>query len=166
MLSQGSIGTDLPIAYASRTLNPSECNYSTIEKELLAIVWSTKYFRPYLFGRKFVIITDHKPLQWLFSIKEPNSKLVRWRLKLQEYDYTIHYKKGVQNSNADALSRPPKELNPITQVYPPLTHMSAVCETNKDEDQYLWHDRVKHFLKHKKTDLENQRKLNHHQKLI
>ncbi|MGG2622885.1 hypothetical protein [Pseudomonas aeruginosa] len=45
-----------------------------MEKELLAIVWSVKYFRPYLFGRKFKVYTDHKPLQWVFSLKEPNSK--------------------------------------------------------------------------------------------
>ena len=105
VLSQGSIGNDLPIAYASRTLNESEQNYSTIEKELLAIVYAVKYFRPYLFGRHFNVITDHKPLEWLFSLKEPNSKLIRWKLKLQEYDYTIFYKKGKLNQNADALSR-------------------------------------------------------------
>lgn len=111
VLSQGNIGSDLPIAYASRTLNSAENNYSTIEKELLAIVWATKYFRPYLFGRKFTIVTDHKPLQWLFNLKEPNSRLVRWRLKLEEYDYNIIYKKGKNNTNADALSR--VELNAI-----------------------------------------------------
>lgn len=105
VLSQGKIGSDLPIAYASRTLNVSETNYSTIEKELLSIVWAVKYFRPYLFGRKFLIVTDHKPLQWLFSLKEPNSKLVRWRLKLEEYEYDIVYKKGSLNKNSDALSR-------------------------------------------------------------
>lgn len=105
VLSQGPIGSDKPIAYASRTLNESETNYSTIEKELLAIVWATKYFRPYLFGRKFKVITDHKPLQWLMNLKEPNSRLTRWRLKLSEYNYTIIYKKGKSNTNADALSR-------------------------------------------------------------
>lgn len=105
VLSQGKIGSDKPICYASRTLSDSELNYSTIEKELLAIIWATKYFRPYLFGRKFKIITDHKPLTWLMSIKEPNSKLTRWRLKLEEYEYEIVYKKGCLNANADALSR-------------------------------------------------------------
>lgn len=105
VLSQGTIGQDLPVAYASRTLNESEQNYSVIEKELLAIVWATKYFRPYLYGRQFNIITDHKPLQWLFSLKDPNSKLLRWRIKLEEYDYKIFYKKGKLNTNADALSR-------------------------------------------------------------
>jgi len=51
-----------PICYASRTLNEHEINYSTIEKELLAILYATKYFRPYLFGRPFEILSDHKPL--------------------------------------------------------------------------------------------------------
>lgn len=105
ILSQGAIGSDRPVCYASRTLSETEQKYSTIEKELLAIVWATKYFRPYLFGHKFKIITDHKPLTWLFSLKEPNSKLVRWRLRLEEFDYEIFYKKGKQNTNADALSR-------------------------------------------------------------
>ena len=105
VLSQGPIGSDKPVCYASRTLNESELNYSTIEKELLAIVWATKYFRPYLFGRKFKILTDHKPLQWMMNLKEPNSRLTRWRLRLSEYDFTVTYKKGKYNTNADALSR-------------------------------------------------------------
>ena len=111
VLSQGRVGSDKPISFASRTLSSSECNYSTIEKELLAIVWATKYFRPYLFGRKFLIVTDHKPLMWLMSLKEPNSKLVRWRLKLAEFEFEIVYKKGKANTNADALSRI-KLINP------------------------------------------------------
>lgn len=73
VLSQGPINQDLPIAYASRTLNEFEQNYSTIEEELLAIVFSVKYFQPYLFGPKYKIITDHELLEWLFSLKEPNS---------------------------------------------------------------------------------------------
>lgn len=105
VLSQGPIGHDKPIAYASRTLNSSEVNYSVIEKELLAMVWATKYFRPYLFGRKFKIVTDHKPLQWVMGLKEPGSRLTRWRLKLSEYNFTTVYKQGKQNTNADALSR-------------------------------------------------------------
>lgn len=105
VLSQGTIGSDKPIAYASRTLNSSETNYSTIEKELLAIVWATKYFRPYLFGRKFKIVTDHRPLLWVMNLKEPGSRLTRWRLKLSEYNFTTVYKQGKSNTNADALSR-------------------------------------------------------------
>lgn len=68
-------------------------------------MWATKYVRLYLFGRKFKIMTDHRPLQGIMNIKEPNSRLTRWRLRLSEYDYTVIYKPGKINSNADALSR-------------------------------------------------------------
>uniref|UniRef100_A0A1B6DI21 RNA-directed DNA polymerase n=1 Tax=Clastoptera arizonana TaxID=38151 RepID=A0A1B6DI21_9HEMI len=130
ILSQQKNGSDLPVAYASRTLNKSETNYSAIEKELLAIVWATKYFRPYLFGRKFKVYTDHKPLQWLFSVKEPNSKLLRWRLKLEEFDYEIKYKNGKLNKNADALSR--IQLN-ITEKKIPYSKGSDEEECDLDE---------------------------------
>lgn len=94
-----------PISFASRTLNEHEIRYSTIEKELLAIIWATKYYRPYLYGVKFLIQTDHRPLKWLDSLKEPNSKLQRWRIKLNEYDYEIDYVRGKDNNVADFLSR-------------------------------------------------------------
>lgn len=94
-----------PVAFASRTLNKAEKNYPTIEKELLAIVWAVKHFRPYLYGRTFKIITDHKPLIYLFNMKDPSSRLLKFRLVLEEYDYVIEYVKGKENAAADALSR-------------------------------------------------------------
>lgn len=103
VLSQGD--QDLPIAFASRTLNRAERNYSTIERELLAIVWSVNHFRPYLYGKKFNIYTDHKPLIYLFSIKDPSSRLMKFRLKLEEFEYEVKYKPGKTNNVADALSR-------------------------------------------------------------
>ena len=107
VLSQEQLGEDKPIAYTSTTLNETkQKRYSTI----YLLLWAAKYFKPYLYGKKFTIYTDHRPLQWLFSVKEPNPKLVRWRLKLEEYDYHIVYKKGKFNTNADALSR--------IQIYP------------------------------------------------
>jgi hypothetical protein len=105
ILSQTEIGADLPVAYASRSFNKGERNYSTVEKELAAIVWGTKHFRPYLYGRKFKIVSDHKPLKWIVSVKDPGSRLLRWRIQLEEFDYVIVYKPGVLNANADALSR-------------------------------------------------------------
>lgn len=111
VLSQGTLGKDQPVAFASRTLNKSECNYSTTEKKLLAILYGCKTFRPYLYGHKFQIITDHRPVKWLFNHKDPSSKLQRWRLKLEEYEYEIVYQKGKLNSAANALSRYP--VNPI-----------------------------------------------------
>lgn len=104
-----------PCSYVSRTLNAPEKNYSTTEKELLAIVWAIKRFRQYLLGRKFIIQTDHQALKWLKDIKDPSSRLMRWRLRLEEYDYEIEYKKGKENTAADALSR----LYPLTEELPP-----------------------------------------------
>lgn len=94
-----------PVAYASRALNKAENNYSTIEKELLAVVWAIKHFRPYLYGKKFSICTDHRPLVYLFSMKEPSSRLTKFRLALEEYDFDITYIQGSRNVVADALSR-------------------------------------------------------------
>ncbi|KMQ83357.1 enzymatic polyprotein endonuclease reverse [Lasius niger] len=105
VLSQGPVGNDRPVAYASRILSRAEQNYNTTEKELLAIIWAVKHFRPYIYGTKFKIITDHKPLIWLFNVTDPGSRLIRWRLKLEEYDYEIIHKAGRANANADALSR-------------------------------------------------------------
>lgn len=116
VLSQGPKGQERPIAFASRTLNKSESNYNTTEKELLSILFGCKTFRPYLYGRKFNIITDHRPLTWLMNHKDPGSKLQRWRLKLSEYEYEITYRKGKLNAAADALSRYP--VNPIDNIDP------------------------------------------------
>ena len=115
ILSQITQSQDLPIAYASRTLNRAESNYSTIERELLAIIWAVKHFRPYLYGRRFKIISDHKPLLRLFNFKDPSSRLFRWRLKLEEHDFTVEYRPGKKNGNADALTRiPPLEIKDLT----------------------------------------------------
>ena len=105
VLSQGPMGKDLPIAYASRSLSKAETNYTTSKKELLAVVWATKYFGPYLYGRHFKVVTDHKPLTWIMNVKDPGSRLLRWRIQLEEFDYEVAYKKGLLNTNADALSR-------------------------------------------------------------
>ena len=116
VLSQGTIGQDLPVAYASRTLNDAETRYSTTEKELLAILFGVEHFRPYIYGRKFSLVTDHRPLVWLHNMKNPGSKLNRWRLRLSEYDYTVTYKPGKVNSNADALSRNPVVENEVEKI--------------------------------------------------
>ena len=92
------------VAYASRTLSPAEKNYSVIQRECLAIIFGLKQFRHYLLGRKFSLLTDHAPLQWLSSQKM-EGLLARWALAAQEYDFAITYRKGSENSNADALSR-------------------------------------------------------------
>lgn len=105
ILSQGEIGTDLPISYASRSLNKHEIRKPIIVKELLAIHWAIGHFRPYVFGTKFFVVTDHRPLVSLFTHKNLSSKLTSIRLDLSDYDFEIIYKQGSLNTNADALSR-------------------------------------------------------------
>lgn len=94
-----------PIAFASKALNSAELNYSTIEKELLGLVWAIRHFRPYLYGKKFEVFTDHRPLVYLFTLNDPSSRLTKFRLALEEYKFDVLYKKGSENVVADALSR-------------------------------------------------------------
>lgn len=140
VLSQGTIGNDKPIAYASRTLSETESRYSTIERELLAIIWAIKHFRPYLYGKKFYIYTDHRPLAWLNSLKDPNSKLTRWRLRLQDYNFEIIYKSGKQNTNADALSR--IKVNALDS-----DDDGESMQVNVDEDEISLQDHIKDVVK-------------------
>lgn len=105
VLSQLQDGVERPIGYASRQLNAAERNYSATEKEMLAAVWATKYFRCYLYGRKFCLVTDHSALRWLLNVKDPSSRLARWQQRLAEFEYEAVYKPGKKHYNADALSR-------------------------------------------------------------
>jgi hypothetical protein len=70
-----------PCSYISRTFNPPERNYSTTEKELLAIVWAVKRLRQYLLGRRFTIRTNHQALKWHQNYKDPSSRLIRWNTR-------------------------------------------------------------------------------------
>ena len=98
-------GNDHPIAYFSWKLLPREVRYSTVEKECLAIKLAAQSFRVYLLGREFTIQTDHRSLEWLDRLKENNSRLTRWSLALQPFNFTVEYRAGLKNGNADALSR-------------------------------------------------------------
>jgi predicted aspartyl protease len=98
-------GRETAIHFASRSLSQAERNYSTIERELLAIIYAVDKFRYYLYGKKFKIITDHNPLVYLNNITLSSERLTRWRLRLSEYDFEIEYRKGKANGNADSMSR-------------------------------------------------------------
>ena len=85
-----------------------ERNYSVSEKECLAVIWAVRTFRPYLLGVEFDLNTDHSWLRCLMNIIDPSSRLLRWRLRLSEFDFDINYKKGSMNLHADAMSRLPR----------------------------------------------------------
>jgi len=107
VLSQEQEGLERVLAYASRSLNPAERNYSITRKELLAVIFGLKRFRQYLIGREFVIRTDHSALQWLRRTPEPIAQAGRWLAIMEEFNFVVQHRAGSKHQNADALSRYP-----------------------------------------------------------
>ncbi|KAE8904474.1 hypothetical protein PF007_g25363 [Phytophthora fragariae] len=126
-----------PIAYASKVNSIAESTYSITELECFAVVWSVKLFRPYLYGRMFVIITDHSALKWLMTRPNLAGRLHRWSLTLQEYEFEIEYRPGATNVVADALSRAPAAVRAVVGRKPlakrPTAQTDAEAKTEDDE---------------------------------
>ena len=111
-------GSERPIAYASRTLNSAEKNYAQIEREGLAIVFGIKKFHLYLYGRPFLLVTDHKPLTRIFGSKSgipplAAARMQRWALLLSGYQYEIVHRSSSENASADMLSRLPLQRDSL-----------------------------------------------------
>ena len=144
---------DRPIAFASRTLTPTECNYPTYEKECLALVFATQQFRHYILGNKITFLSDHRPHQWLRSTqadpkKQSSRRIQRWQLWLEQFNFDVKYRRGCQQYIADALSRAPvaiPELDdficslttscPIDAIFPPTLNvidLSANCKVETE----------------------------------
>ena len=103
-------GPDRPIAFMSRVLQPAEKNYSATDREALAIYFGVSKFSQYLLGRKFTLLTDHKPLVTIFGKKKgipamAAGRLQRWSVFLSNFDFDIQHINGKDNVNADFLSR-------------------------------------------------------------
>ena len=133
-------GQEKPIAYASRTLTAAEKNYSQLEKEALAVVYAVGKFHNYLYGRHFVIESDHQPLSYIFSNSKAisptaSSRITRWALTLSAYSYTIKHKPGRNLGNADALSRLPQRFTTDSDCTPGdlvhlLNHLESTTVTS------------------------------------
>ncbi|GFU93228.1 hypothetical protein TNCV_4217541 [Trichonephila clavipes] len=106
VLLQGEGSDEHPIEYASRLLTPAERNYSTTEREALAVVWALKKFRGYIEGTEITVASDHQPLKWLLNLKSPTGRLARWALEIQSFNLKVQYIPGKANVVADMLSRP------------------------------------------------------------
>ena len=129
VLSHPDPGSDRPIAFASRTLSAAEKNYSQLDKEACAVLFGVTKFHQLVYGRPFLIKTDHKPLLGLLSPEKalPQSvspRLLRWRLQLGGYHYQLQYTAGKNIGNADGLSRLPLPETPSEVIAPPdVTNM-------------------------------------------
>ena len=117
-------GKRRPVLFYSRKLTPAEMNYSTADKELLAIVQTMKKFQHYLRGTKYPVIvkSDHRNLRTFMTTKELNARQARWAEELSSYDFVIEHIKGKENTVADALSRRPdyqeaRQINRTTQIF-------------------------------------------------
>ncbi|GFV62030.1 retrovirus-related Pol polyprotein from transposon 297 [Trichonephila clavipes] len=109
VLLQGESPADeQPVEYASRLLSSAEKNYSTTEREALAVVWALNKFRGYIEGAEITVTSDHQPLKWLISLTSPIGRLARarWALQIQSYNLKIDYFPGKCNFIVDMLSRP------------------------------------------------------------
>ena len=95
------------ISYYSKCLSKSERNYCVTRKELLAVIKAVQKFQHYLYGRHFMIRSDHGALRWLANFKSPESQIARWLEILSTYDYDIQHRARLVHSNADALSQRP-----------------------------------------------------------
>ena len=132
VLSQVQNGQEKVIAYAGRALSRNEMNYCITRKELLSIVYFTKYFRQYLLGREFVVRTDHAALSWLRRLNDPIGQNARWLELLGEYDYIVKHRQGAVHGNADALSRHPCLNKPSCTA----CHLeSAICAAARTVSQ-------------------------------
>nr|GEX10415.1 hypothetical protein [Tanacetum cinerariifolium] len=137
-----------PIHYASKTINDAESNYTTIEKEMLAVVYAFKKFRSYLIMNKSIVNTDHSALKYLFAKKDGQARLLRWVLLLQEFDFKVLDTKGAENLAANHLSRleNPYEnvLNPkeINETFP-LETLSTV--TFRGDSSASWFADIENY---------------------
>ena len=107
LLQEDESGVDHPVCYFSKKFSKCQKNYSTIEKECLALILSIQHFEVYISSSSSLVTvyTDHNPLTFLRKMKNKNQRLLRWTLLLQEYNLDVRHIKGKENVVADALSR-------------------------------------------------------------
>lgn len=116
VLSQLEDGTERVIAYYSQVLKQAELNYCVTRKELLAVVKAVGHFHHYLYGKHFLLRTDHASLTWLLNFKKPEGQVARWLERLEQYQFNVQHRAGRKHMNADALSRRPCSRKDATRV--------------------------------------------------
>ena len=90
-------GVERVIAYDSRTLNNAEESYCVTRREMLAVVYFTKYFQEYLIGRKFLVLTEYRSLRWLQQFKDPDGQVYRWLEQFSKFNFDVEHRKVCQS---------------------------------------------------------------------
>ena len=142
VLGQRAEGRLYVVYYASKTLNEAQRNYTTTEKELLAVVYALDKFCAYLIGADIIIFTDHSALKYLLTKKNAKARLIRWVLLLQEFNLQIRDKKGVENVVADHLSR----LTIAHNTHNPPIYDEFLEESLLTVDSAPWFAHIANFL--------------------
>lgn len=114
VLVQPHSDSERVVCYLSRSLSSQERNFSTTERECLAVLWAIEKLRPYLEGIRFTVVTDHYSLVWLQNLRDPTGRLARWAVRLQQYDFEIVHRKGKDHVVPDTLSRSLAPLDSVT----------------------------------------------------
>ncbi|WJZ90962.1 hypothetical protein VitviT2T_010076 [Vitis vinifera] len=162
VLGQREDGKPYVIYYVSKTLNEAQRNYTTTEKELLAVVFALDKFRAYLVGSSIVVFIDHSALKYLLTKQDAKARLIRWILLLQEFNLQIQDKKGVENVVADHLSRLviahdshglpinddfPEESLMLVDVAPWYSHIANFLVTGEVPTEWSAQDKRHFFAK-------------------
>lgn len=144
VLSHKINGKEHPVMFASCSLTQAQKNYAQLHREALAIIFAVKKFHKYIFGKKFIIYSDHQPLKDIFNEHKPTpivaGRLQRWAIFLAMYDYKIVYKKGSKMGNADALSRLPLseenniESKNIHSIHAPLIDIELLKKHTQSDN--------------------------------
>lgn len=143
-----------PVAFGSHILEKSRQNYSATKLEMYAIVYYVQHFKHLLIGKEFTVRTDHRPLLWLHSFKDPPALVARWIELLSTFNFKIEYTQGSENKLADALSRVHENLNAITDIETDTIpeQIDIYYETiAKTQDQDADLKKVKHLLSSSET---------------
>lgn len=158
-----------PIAYASRALKKTECNYAITEKELLAAKWAMNKFMYYLKGREFDLITDHQAIKQVKKkLDFGNAKIKRWFMESEEYDFVVKYKQGRHLVVADALSRSVNQennsnskeysteeiYNIVTKIHKGNCHRKNIVEILQEKNVRVTKGEVEKILASCKTCVE------------
>ena len=141
LLQRDNKGNPFAVAYYSRKFQQAESNYPPIDQEALAVVEGVRVFDPYVYGKKFKIFTDHRPLTYVFSRKTKSPRMSRYSHDLSYYDYQLIYKKGSQNNVPDLLSRAVATVD-LAKVDPDSVR------TAQEQDP-LWREII-HYLEEEK----------------